>query len=83
MYECFCLHVCLYTRCMPDVMSFRGSQKRVSDPIELKLTDGCKPSFVHWESNPGSLKEQQVFLTTGTSFQPLHSHITYSWPPFA
>lgn len=42
------LHLCLCTTCVPDV---RGSQNRVSDTLEIELTDGCESPFGHWESN--------------------------------
>lgn len=50
---------------------FLKGQKRSWDPLELELTgiceivqDGC------WETNPGSLEGQQVFLTAEPSLQP-------------
>lgn len=52
------LHICLCATCVPGV---RGSKNRVSDTLEIELTDGCEPPFKHWESNG---------LTTEPYFQP-------------
>jgi hypothetical protein len=65
-----CLHVCMYV-CAQCVCSSCGSQKRVSDPLELELTDGYESLCGCWKLNPGPLKEQQVLLTAGPSLQLL------------
>lgn len=34
-----------------------GGQERVRDLLGARLTDGCEPQFVCWESNWGPLEE--------------------------
>lgn len=42
-------------------------QERVSDPLRLKLTDGCESPDESQELNADSLKEHQVLSTTELS----------------
>lgn len=35
----FCFHVCLFATCVPGIL---GGQKRVCEPLELELTEGCE-----------------------------------------
>lgn len=62
--------------CTTYVPDARESQKRALEPLKLGLwmvvACGC------WESNPGSLKEQQVLLTAEPSLQPL-GHILHEF----
>lgn len=64
MCECFAsIYVCIYVRmcttCVPGT-----PQKRALDFLELVLElDGCEPPYGRWALNPGSLQEQEVFLT--------------------
>lgn len=48
-HEYFCLHVYLYSRCMPGAC---GSQNRASDPPVLELPTSCESHYGCWELNP-------------------------------
>lgn len=41
------------------------------------VTDGFELPYGFWESNPSSLEEQSVLLTTKPSFQPLKRKFKY------
>lgn len=62
-----CLHVCLCTLCMPNV--HRG-QKRLLNPLELELTDGCQLSCGCWELNPNPRRTANVIKTAELALQP-------------
>ena len=38
--------------------------------LELEIAEGCETPSACWDSNLGSLQEQQVFLTTEPFLQP-------------
>lgn len=59
----FCLHVCLYSTCMPGVLE---GQKRMLDPLELV-------SAIMWllESNLGPLEEEVLLITEPFLLFPL------------
>lgn len=40
----------------------QGCQKRVSDPLNNRVTDGCESPYGCWESKPGLLEVQPVLL---------------------
>lgn len=44
-----------------------GGQKRLLDPLELKL-QGVANSSMCWQQNSGPLQEQYGLLTAGSSF---------------
>lgn len=46
------------------------SQKNVSDPLELELTDGYESLCGYWKLNIGSLQEQPVLLITESFYSP-------------
>jgi hypothetical protein len=52
------LHVSVCTMWVPGV---HGSQKRVSDLLEL---DGCRHRLGCWQGNPSPVKEQAMLLST-------------------
>ena len=47
-----------------------GHNKGVGSP-GTRVTNSCELPCGCWELNPGPLQEQQVFLTTEPSLQPL------------
>jgi hypothetical protein len=47
-------------------------QKKVSNPLDItEVIGSCEPPCGYWELDLGLLQEQQVFLTTKPSLQPL------------
>lgn len=52
-------------------MPLEAKKNRVSDPLRLKLTDGCESPDESQELNAGSLKEHQVLSTTELSLHLL------------
>jgi hypothetical protein len=62
-YKDFCLHVChMCAWCLWRL------EEGTRTP-ETGVTEGCKLPWRSWESNLGSLQEQQVLLTTEISLQ--------------
>lgn len=57
--------------CVPGAL--RGQNRILGFP-GVGVIDDYEPPCGFWESNPGSLQEQQGFLTTETSQQP-HSFL--------
>lgn len=48
----------------------RRSQKNMSNPLELELTDGYESLCGYWKLNIGSLQEQPVLLITESFYSP-------------
>lgn len=65
-----CLHVCLYTTCVP---GFTTGLKRSSG---TRVTDGREPPHGFWELNTGPLLEHPV-LALGHSTEPCPSPPCY------
>lgn len=53
----------------------QDSYKRVSDPLELELNVVGRHIMWVLGTQPGSLEDQQVFLTTQSSLQASHPHL--------
>lgn len=47
------------------------ARKEILSLIIAGVTDGFEPLCSFWESNPGLMEEQSVFVTTEPSFQPV------------
>lgn len=80
---CECAHASVFVwawvwPCMNECAGIRGSQKRTLVPANGVMKDCC------WDSNPGPVQEQDIFLTTGLPLQTprliLHLWISQSAP---
>lgn len=67
MHDCFILCARLCTAC--ESGAHEGQKKGFVSP-GAGVTDGRESPCVRQELNPGSLEEQQVFLTPELSLQP-------------
>lgn len=68
-----CVSACMFAYVNSGAL---GGKNRVSDPLRLKLTDGCESPDESQELNAGSLKEHQVLSTTELS---LHLISIFKW----
>lgn len=46
---------------------YTWKSEEVTGSPRIRVADTCEPWYVCWESNPGSLKDQQELLTTEPS----------------
>jgi hypothetical protein len=74
LFLCMCLCVYLYATCACMYSAYIGKEGNEFPELELQVFlnhSGC------WESNLGSLKEQQVLLSSELSLQPLFLFLHY------